>query len=159
MKENSPICARLAETKTAVWSGKRSAVTIRKAPIDFATRMTRRTATTWIGSRTRMVGSKSMPIEKKKRTAKASCSGSESVAALWLSSVPFSTTPARKAPSAIETPKSCAEPTAMPSARASTERVKSSREPTRATWPRIQGTTFGPRRSTTATNAPTLAIV
>ncbi len=37
--------------------------------------------------------------------------------------------PAKNAPSAIDTPKSAAEPTAMPSASSSTANVNNSREP------------------------------
>jgi hypothetical protein len=51
-----------------------------------------------------------MPTETKNRTEKASCSGRESAAALWLNEDSLSTTPAKKAPSANETPKMWAEP-------------------------------------------------
>ena len=80
-----------------------------------------------------------------------------SAAAWWLRSDSLSTTPAKKAPSANETPKTCAEPKAMPSASASTERVNSSREPVRATWVSNHGTTRGPSRMAIATKAATLS--
>ena len=51
-----------------------------------------------------------MPTDTKKSTAKASCSGSALAAALWLSSDSLNTMPAKKAPSAKETPKSTAAP-------------------------------------------------
>ena len=104
-------------------------------------------------------GSNSMPTETKKSTAKASCRGSELVAALWLRSDSCKTIPAKKAPSAKETPKSLAEPKAMPSATASTHSVKSSRDPVRATCRSIQGRTRGPTNRTIAMNAATLASV
>ena len=51
-----------------------------------------------------------MPTETKNSTEKASCSGSELAAARWLSCDSLRTTPAKKAPSAKETPKAAAEP-------------------------------------------------
>ena len=54
--------------------------------------------------------------------------GSASDAARTLNSDRPTTSPARNAPSAIDTPKSSAEATAMPSASASTVSVKSSRD-------------------------------
>ena len=51
-----------------------------------------------------------MPTETKNSTANASCSGSESAAAWWLRSDSLSTMPAKKAPSANDTPNSSAEP-------------------------------------------------
>ena len=69
------------------------------------------------------------------------------------------TTPAKKAPSAKETPNSAAAPTAMPSATASTERVNSSREPVRATRARSHGTARVPTNSISAMNSATLSSV
>ena len=60
---------------------------------------------------------------------------------------------------ANDTPKICAEPKAMPSATASTERVNSSREPVRATTVSSQGTTRGPRMIAIAAKAATLPSV
>ena len=57
-----------------------------------------------------------MPTETKKSTANASRIGRASVAARRLKSDRPTTMPARKAPRAIETPKSLADPTAMPRA-------------------------------------------
>src|SRR3546814_8853733 len=68
--------------------------------------MSSTTAATSSGSRSTMEGSNSMPTETKNSTAKASCSGNESAAALWLKRDSLSTTPAKKAPSAKETPNS-----------------------------------------------------
>ena len=51
-----------------------------------------------------------MPTETKKSTAKASRNGSDSAAACWLSGDSLRIMPAKKAPSANETPKSAAEP-------------------------------------------------
>ena len=74
-----------------------------------------------------------MPTDTKNSTAKASRIGSASEAARTLKSDRPTTSPARNAPSAIETPKTCAEPTAMPRAMTSTQSVKSSRERVAAT--------------------------
>ena len=76
----------------------------------LASRMTTSTVSVASGSRSRIEGSNSIPTETKNRTANASCSGRESAAARWLKSVSASTTPAKKAPSAKETPNSSAEP-------------------------------------------------
>ena len=80
------------------------------------------------GDSSERAGSNSMPTDTKNRTANASRIGSASAAARRLNSDRPTTMPARKAPSAIDTPKISAEPTAMPSASTSTVRVKSSRE-------------------------------
>ena len=61
--------------------------------------------------------------------------------------------PARKAPSAIETPKTIAEPTAMPNATTRIVRVKSSREWVAATRPSSHGMTRPPTRNVNATSA------
>ena len=55
-----------------------------------------------------------MPTETKNSTANASRIGSASDAARRLKSDRPTTMPARNAPSAIDTPKTAAEPTAMP---------------------------------------------
>ena len=59
-----------------------------------------------------------MPTETKNSTAKASRSGSASSVACWLSVLSPMTTPAKKAPSANETPNSLAAPNATPIASA-----------------------------------------
>jgi hypothetical protein len=59
---------------------------------------------------TRIIGSNSMPTETKNSTAKASRSGSDSSAARWLSSDSLRIMPAKKAPSAKDTPNSTAGP-------------------------------------------------
>ena len=59
-----------------------------------------------------------MPTETKNSTAKASRSGSASSVARWLSGLSPITMPAKKAPSANETPNSVAAPKATPSAMA-----------------------------------------
>ena len=56
-----------------------------------------------------MAGSRSIPTETKNSTAKASRSGIESAAAWWLMSDSPTTAPARKAPSANDTPNTAAE--------------------------------------------------
>ncbi len=97
------------------------------------------------GSRNRMEGSKNIPTDMKNKTEKAFWSGSESAAALWLRFDSLMTTPAKKAPNANDTPKTSAEPNAIPKAIASTESVNNSREPVRAISVRSHGTTLGPR--------------
>jgi hypothetical protein len=67
--------------------------------------------------------------------------------------------PAKKAPSANDTPNSAAAPKATPSAMASTARRNSSREPVWATRCRIHGITRRPTISMTATKAMTLPSV
>ena len=69
-----------------------------------------------------------MPTDTKNSTANASRIGSASDAARRLYSDRPTTMPARNAPSAIETLKTSAEPTAMPSASTSTVSVNSSRD-------------------------------
>ncbi len=67
--------------------------------------------------------------------------------------------PARKAPSAIDTPKICADPTAMPSAMTSTVRVNSSRERVAATRSRTRGMTRAPTIEVNASSADTFRAV
>ncbi len=74
-----------------------------------------------------------MPTDTKNSTANASRIGIASAAARRLNSERPTTRPARKAPSAIETWKISAEPTAMPRASTSTVSVNSSRDCVRAT--------------------------
>ena len=56
------------------------------------------------------IGSNSMPTDTKNSTAKASRSGSDSLAARWLSSDSLRIMPAKKAPSANDTSNSMAAP-------------------------------------------------
>ncbi|KAG1255064.1 hypothetical protein G6F66_014943 [Rhizopus arrhizus] len=100
---------------------------MKNAAADLPNMMISTVASTCHGCWMRMFGSNSMPTETKNSTANASRSGSESCAALWLSSDSLSSMPAKNAPSANETPNSIAEPNATPSAIASTDSVNSSR--------------------------------
>lgn len=100
-----------------------------------------------------------MPTETKNSTAKASRRGRASEAARALKSDWPTTMPARKAPRAMDAPKNSAEPTAMPSARASTARVNRSRVPVRATKPSSQGMSFCPTTRVKATSAASLSVV
>ena len=77
-------------------------VVMPSAAIDLPTMTMPSTPRTANGSRTRMVGSNSMPTDTKNSTAKASRNGSDRSAALWPSGELFSTSPARKAPRANE---------------------------------------------------------
>ena len=81
------------------------------------------------GSRSTLAGSNSMPTETKNSTAKASRSGNDSWAARWLSADSLRIMPAKKAPSASETPNSLAAPNATVRAMARTPRRNNSREP------------------------------
>ena len=100
-----------------------------------------------------------MPTETKNSTANASRIGSASEAARTLNSDRPTTRPARNAPSAIDTPKTCADDTAMPRAMASTASVNSSRDCVRATCVSTHGRTrppttrVRPPRATTLTSA------
>ena len=107
----------------------------------------------------RAFGSKSIPTETKKRTAKASRIGRASEAARRLNSDCPTIIPARNAPRAIETPKVRAEPTAIPSARTSTARVNSSRECEAATPFRIRGISRAPTTKETTPRSASFAIV
>ena len=82
-----------------------------------------------------------MPTETKNSTANASRIGSASVAARRLKSDRPTTMPARNAPSAIDTPNTAADPTAMPSAMTSTVSVNSSRDRVAATRSSSHGMT------------------
>ena len=104
-------------------------------------------------SRSRL-GSTSMPTDTKNNTANASRIGSASDAARKLKSDWPTTIPARNAPSAIETPNTSAEPTAMPSASTSTVSVNSSRDLVLATNARSFGTRKRPMAHVMATTAP-----
>ena len=103
MKENSPIWARLADTVRAVDVGYPNARTIRNAAIDLPRMMISTVASTGRASRIRIIGSNSIPTDTKNSTAKASRSGSDSLAARWLSSDSLRIMPAKKAPSAKDT--------------------------------------------------------
>ncbi len=100
-----------------------------------------------------------MPTDTKNSTAKASRSGSDSCAARWLNSDSRITMPAKKAPSAKDTPNSEAEAKAMLTAAATTHRVNSSREPVRVTCHKSQGKTRRPTTSISATKPPTCSSV
>jgi hypothetical protein len=106
MKENSPICARLAAIVIPVAQGWPKARTIKSAAADLPTTMMASVASTASGAVTGMLGSNSMPTETKNSTAKASRSGIASSAARWLSWLSLITIPAKNAASAKETPNS-----------------------------------------------------
>ncbi len=124
---------------SAVGVSCRKARTITKAAIDLPTMMIRTATSTGRKSFTRIIGSNSIPTATKNSTAKASRNGSVSLAARWLSSDSLITMPAKKAPSAKETPNRVAAAKATPSAIASTARRNSSRDPVCATVCRIHG--------------------
>jgi hypothetical protein len=78
--------------------------------MDLPKMMMATTPKTCKGCSIRILGSKSMPTETKKSTEKASRSGKDSSAALWLNSDSRITMPAKKAPRAKETLNSWAAP-------------------------------------------------
>ena len=88
---------------------------------------------------TRSRGLTSMPTDTKKRTANASRKGSTSAPTWWLSGDSATTTPARNAPSAIDTPNSVAAVRAMPSDMVRATSRNSSRDCMRAMRRRIHG--------------------
>ena len=98
-----------------------------------------------------------MPTDTKNSTANASRIGSASDAARTLKSDRATTSPARNAPSAIDTPKMAAEPTAIPRARTSTQSVNSSRERVAATRVSSHGISRVPATIVNSTSAPTLS--
>ena len=159
MKANSPICASEAEMVSAVLLEWPKARTMANAAADLPSMMIATVASTCHGCASTIAGSNNMPTETKNSTAKASRSGSESCAALWLSSDSLSIIPAKNAPSAKDTPNSAAAPNATPRAMASTDRVNSSREPVPAMRSRIHGITRRPNTSITATNRPSCTKV
>ena len=130
-----------------------------KAASDLPSRMISTVASTGSGSRTRMVGSNSMPTETKNSTAKASRSGKVSSAARWLSGDSLRIMPAKNAPSANETPNSSAAAKAAPRAITNTERRNSSRLPVCAMACSTHGMTRLPTISMMATKAAILAMV
>ncbi len=67
--------------------------------------------------------------------------------------------PARNAPSAIDTPNSCDDPTAMPSAITSTVSVKSSRDFVAAMRSSTRGITFAPTNAVKSTSAVIFSAV
>src|SRR5213592_3876629 len=75
MKENSPICARAAETVSAVRTGCFRSSTTPNAASDFPATMTPSTMSTRRGSCTRIAGSNSIPTATKKRAENASSKG------------------------------------------------------------------------------------
>src|SRR5262249_19934151 len=118
-----------AASSSAASSGapNRRAVTNPRQGLAITT--TNATPPTLNGSRTKIVGSNSMPTETKNSTAKASRNGSDSSAATWLSSDSLSVMPAKNAPSANDTSNSSAATKATPNATDNTARRNSSREP------------------------------
>jgi hypothetical protein len=85
------------------------------------------------GCSRRIAGSNSIPTDTKNRTVKGSCKGWSSVAARSLWSEALTTMPAKKAPSANDTPNSSAEPRTTPIAAVTTASVNSSRDPVATT--------------------------
>ena len=133
MNENSPIWAKLAATVTAVVFERPKALMIARAASDLPTMMMPSTASTVQGWASTTNGLNNIPTDTKNSTANASRKGSVSSAARWLSSDSARIMPAKKVPSAKETPNSIAAPNATPSATASTANRNNSREPVWAT--------------------------
>ena len=159
MKENSPICASEAEMVSAVPIGRLNSSTMAKAASDLPMTMMNTVASTGSGLVMMIEGSNSMPTDTKNSTAKASRSGNVSWAARWDNSLSDRIMPAKKAPSASDTPKSSAEPSATPSAMASTASRNSSRLPVWAVPCSAQGMTRRPTTSMKPTKAATLSTV
>ena len=117
------------------------------------------TASTCTGCSTKMRGSNNMPTATKNKMAKISRRGRVSSSARWLKSESLTTIPAKKAPSAMETPKILYAPKAIETAAATTVKVNSSREPRRATNCMIIGTRRFPMISIKAMKPTTLSKV
>ena len=129
--------------------------TVRKAARGFPTITTSSTIAMGMGASRMLRGLKSIPTDTKKSTANASRMGTASRAARAAKSVRPTASPARNAPSSIDTPKTPAAATAMPMARTSTARVNSSRERVRSIFSSAHGTTDRPS-TTTVTTSPTI---
>ena len=129
------------------------------AAIDLPMMMMPTTASTCSGCSTSTLGSNSMPTETKNSTANASRSGKDSSAARWLNSDSRMTMPAKKAPSANDTPNNLDAANAMLTAAAITHSVNNSRVPVRATIHKILGNTRRPITSMSATKPPTCKAV
>jgi hypothetical protein len=157
MKLNSPTWDSAAPTATAVDIGLPSRRTTNIAAIGLPSKTTASTIAINSGARTTLLGSHSIPTETKKSTAKASRMGKASFAARAANSERPTASPARKAPSAIDTPKSLAAPIAIPSATTRIESVKSSRERAAAMCSSAQGITHLPSSTTRATSAMILS--
>ena len=133
MNENSPICASDAEIVQAVDAGWPNARTIRKAAADLPTTMMNTVASSGSGSRSTIDRVEQHADRDEEQHGEGVAQRQRSCAARWLSSDSLRIMPAKKAPSANETPNSVAAPKATPSAIASTARRNSSREPVCAT--------------------------
>ena len=157
MNENSPICASATATARPTRSGYLNAMVMASAASGLPDEHDGERG----GEQARLLEHlqriSSMPTETKNSTANASRIGSASDAARTLKSDRATTSPARKAPSAIDTPKMAAEPTAIPRARTSTQSVKSSRERVAATRASSQGISRVPATIVNSTSAPTLS--
>ena len=134
MKENSPICARLAEIVSAVRDrmAERDARSA-KAASDLPTTMMNSVASTGSGSLDQDRRIEQHADRDEEQHGEGVAQRQRSSAARWLSSDSLRIMPAKKAPSANDTPNSFAAPKATPSAIASTARRNSSREPVCAT--------------------------
>src|SRR6478735_6945043 len=133
MNENSPIWASATATVTDALNGYPNAQTSTSATNGLPTSTMASAPSTSRGDCNKAAGASSMPTDTKNSTANASRIGSASDAARRLYSDRPTTMPARNAPRAIETLKTSADPTAMPSASTSTVSVNSSRERVAAT--------------------------
>ncbi len=130
-----------------------------KAAIDLPKTMMATVARRGQGCSISTAGLNSIPTDTKNSTANASRRGRLSSAARWLSSDSARIMPAKKAPSAKETPNRLAAPKATPRATTSTARRNSSREPVCAVQCSSQGIIRRPITSIRATKAVTFRIV
>ena len=115
------------------------------------TRMSKSTSATW---ESKYKGLTSIPTDTKNRTANVSRNGTISAPTWWLSADSLTTTPARKAPSARETPNTDEAPIAIPTVITTIATMKSSRERKCATRSRNQGMMRFPATNISAANAP-----
>src|SRR6266446_5390186 len=89
------------------------------------TTMSKSTSAAW---ESKYKGLTSIPTDTKNRTANVSRNGTISAPTWWLSADSLITTPARKAPSARETPKTDEAPIAVPTVITTIATMKSCRE-------------------------------
>ena len=158
-KENSPICVIAPATVVAAGSGTRSASSSATMVPPVPSSTASSVASEAPGIATIATGSTSAPTETKNSATNMRCSGTVSAAAWWPRGLSPSSTPAKKAPSAGETPNIAEDPKAVPNAITITARVNNSRDPVPATRPSSRGSSTRPPNAIAARNPASSSAV